>query len=336
MSESLQEALAPIEELELEPNALADLIGVSRVTAKRWLAGSQRPNARNRTAIEAMEPTPPLGTTVLKAMLRSPMHGFFASRHLNPQYVERRSAAMDLGTVAHRLVLEPHKDHSELMEVLDFADWRGHAPPGTVVAGEEVPEKTRKTALRDMVRDAGRVPLLQREWDEARRMADGISAMMARTPGCETVGRPGKGEAEVPVTWAVRDGGRPVICRGRVDWVEDGRIVDLKTTARSAEPEQWTRTNMWWDVAVQLAFYCLGLEAVDGAFRRAAVVVAERSPPWGVVCVEVPEPAMDIALAMVRRVVRRYRACWEDGEWPGYESPWPAEPPSWAMGEEED
>ena len=306
------------ETLELPTAELASLVGVSVRTIQRWKAGGNA-WASNADKVEALQPPPPIGSHVLIQMAtRSPAHAFTASRHLNPSYVEERATKFDLGTIAHRLILERDLGDTRL-QVFDWPDWINRKI--TIEAPGGVAFQVMKAELRKACYKAGLIPILKGQYDESLEMAEVVRRRIAEYPEVHTVGDRTEGEPEVSISWAVRDGdNRPVICRGRVDWLDVARgfFVDLKTTARDAEAESYSRTQLWWDIAIQLAFYAWGLKLIHGKPFKPYIVAAENKPPFATSVIEVPKTYLEAAQTMVVGAVRRYRQCWEDGQWPAY------------------
>ena len=122
--------------------------------------------------------------------------------------------ALDLGTAAHKLVLD---DGPELV-LVDAARWDTSAIKAEVAA----------------IREAGNIPLKRAELDQVNAMAAALRA----DPEAAALLEPGSGTAEQSAFWDDRGVWR----RARFDWLRhDGQIVDYKT-ARSCRRDDLERT----------------------------------------------------------------------------------------------
>lgn len=207
--------------------------------------------------------------------------------------------AWDLGTAAHRLVLD---DGPELT-VLDYPDYKTKAA-----------QQARAEA-----RAAGAVPLLTREHEQVQAMADAIR----RHPLASAIFTPGQGRAEVSLVWD--DSPTGVRRRARLDWLRDpvpGRrliVPDYKTCA-DASPEALQRAIESHGYHQQAAWYLDGVQAAglapDGAVF--IFVFQEKAPPYLVHVVELARVALSIGAAKNRRALEIYRQCAASGRWWGY------------------
>jgi hypothetical protein len=235
---------------------------------------------------------------------QSPLHAWTAHPRLNPNYTREVSDKFDLGTVAHALLLEGES----AAEVLDFPDWR---------------TKDAKEA-REAARAAGRIPLLSKHWANVETMVSAVNSQLDALP---IEPRPfTDGKPEQTLIWE-EDGG--VVCRARLDWLRDDLtlIEDLKTTARSANPEGWSRNLYGIGSDVQAAFYLRGLRTIygldgfqgpmilDPAFRW---IVCESTPPYALSINALGPAALALAEAKVEAAIKVWRECLEADHWPGY------------------
>lgn len=223
----------------------------------------------------------------------SPAHARMAHPRLNPDYRSREAAHFDLGTAAHALLLEGR----EAVEVVDADDWR---------------TKAAKEA-RDEARAAGRVPLLAAQWDEVQAMVDAAAAQLV-----EMIAEPlfVAGKPEQPIAWQ-EDG---VYCRSLIDWLHDDyrTIDDYKTTSRSANPEQWTRSLFSFGGDIQAAFYRRGIRAVTGVEPEFRFVVQETYPPYALSVIGVGPDVLLMADRKIDYALAVWKRCLEDDHWPGY------------------
>lgn len=239
--------------------------------------------------------TPSLSASVAHILCTSsPAHARMAHPRLNPDYRPKEAAHFDLGTSAHALLLEGRN----AVAVIDADDWR---------------TKAAKEA-RDAARDAGLVPLLEAQWRDVRDMAESARDQLADVdaqPGLFITGKP-----EQPIAWQ-EDG---VQCRSLIDWLHDDHraIDDYKTTSRSANPEQWTRSLFSFGGDIQAAFYRRGVKAVFGREPDFRFVVQETYPPYALSVISVGPDVLLMADKKIDYALAVWKRCLEDDHWPGY------------------
>ena len=107
-------------------------------------------------------------------------------------------------------------------------------------------------------------------------------------------------------------------CTGTPDSVGPGRVVDLKT-ARTTEPDRFTRQATWMHYHAQLAWYQDGLE-LAGKQRPAEcyIVAVESVAPYAVTVLKLTERALDAGRKLNRLWWERLRACESANAWPPY------------------
>lgn len=236
----------------------------------------------------------------------TPAHARAAHPRLNPNYQRDDDPKYDRGTVAHALLLQGR----EIVQVVGATDWRTNA------AKEE----------REATREAGRIPLLAKDWAGVRMMVEAVQEELA-----ELIPRPfADGLPEQTLVW--EDSG--VTCRARLDWLDDDhhRIFDLKTTSRSANPETWSRTLFGMGAHIQHQFYRRGVQAVFGTRPSFTFVVCETDPPYAVSRVTLAPDAEVLADAQIIGALATWRRCLETDKWPAYRSDIAyANAPAWEM-----
>lgn len=232
-----------------------------------------------------------LSSTIARQLiLKTPAH---AKAILDGQ-VRFESDAMTMGTAVHQMLLRDDR-----LVVGDFKDYR------TKDARE----------FRDAARAADRVPILAKQYDEAREIAQHVNGQILAM-GVEPTPFT-KGTAEHVIRWT--DNGAD--CRALLDWLRDDQtyIDDLKTTV-DASPAKFARHifNMGYDI--QAAFYCraaLSLAPLMGwpTFRW---VVVETKPPYPVTIHTLSERAMASAQVKVDTAIQLWNECTASGVWPAY------------------
>ena len=250
---------------------------------------------------DAVAKVPTLSASIA-AMLctSSPAHARAAHPKLNPDFKREERTEFDIGSVAHRLLLE-NRPLEEACEIIDAPDWRTKAAK----------------AARDEAREAGKVPLLTKHAAAVGAMFDAAGEQLAAidaTPGFFIDGKP-----EQTLVWEEEGG---VVCRALVDWLHDdySAIDDYKTTSASASPERWTRTLFTIGADVQVAFYLRGLRAVTGETSDAdfRFVVQETYPPYALCPIGLGPDVMALAERKVEWAIRRWRICLDTGLWAAY------------------
>lgn len=237
---------------------------------------------------------PSLSSSIAKLLCQSsPAHARQAHPRLNPWAVEEDDEKFDVGTAAHAILLEG----VNAVAIIDAKDWRTNAAKD----------------LRDKARAAGKIPLLEKVWDDVDAMVRSTRAQLdAHEDGVEMFHG---GQAEQTLIWQ-EDGG--IWCRARLDYLRPGNIDDYKSTKASANPDVLSRTlfGNGWDI--QAAFYLRGLKAVtgvDGMFRFAC---QETYAPYALSVVALGPDAMILAEKKIIYALDLWRECLKKNRWPAY------------------
>lgn len=239
---------------------------------------------------------PSLSASIAKLLCsQSPLHAWNAHPRLNPDYAPVQVEKFELGQAAHEVLLVGEST----VDVIDAADWR------TKDARDR----------RDASRAAGRIPMLEAQWAETQMMVAAAREQLAALdvdPIPFTDGKP-----EQTIVWE-DDGG--VVCRAMVDWLHDGGgfISDLKTTSRSANPDEWARSIFSMGYDVQVAAYTRAVERTLGVTPEFRFVVVETAPPYALSVIGLGPAALTIAEKKWRYAVDVWRRCLAREEWPGY------------------
>ncbi len=225
-----------------------------------------------------------LSASGAKVLLKSPARFDYERTHRKPS-----SDTMDLGSVTHELVLRS----GTRVLVVDAYDWRGKADQ----------------ALRKAERAKGAVVVNRPELRAAAKMA----AAVRRHPLASRIfthGRP-----EVSLYWI--DEGTGVTCRGRIDYLRQGHIVDLKT-ARDASPRGFAKAAADYGYRESMAHYQRGVHALTGAWLPVVVVVVENDPPHLVAVYTIRPDDLAWGADRVDQALKTYAECESTGQWPGY------------------
>lgn len=232
-----------------------------------------------------------------KLVTQTPLHAWAAHPRLNPEFERQERKHFDIGRAAHTLLLEDGYADAALV-VVDAKDWR------TKAAQE----------ARDEAYAFGKTPVLAHDLDRLKALVKSALAQLTdheATPPLFELGR-----AERALVWD-EDG---VWCRARLDWLRDDRtaVDDLKSTARSASPEQFARTMVAMGYATQAAFYRRGVFALTGVMPEFRFVVVETTPPYALSVVSPGPDVLALADAKVEHAIDLWRRCLKADRWPGY------------------
>jgi len=175
-------------------------------------------------------------------------------------------------------------------------------------------------AERDTAYAEGKIPLLEKDYNEARAMADAAREQIADLVkyGTLDVMPFGDGETERVLIWEDRG----VWCRARVDHLPaDGQmLLEYKSTAASAGADIFPYRNfrqLGYDC--QLAFYRRGLEACGVATSpQIAIIVQENYSPYLLAFMRVDDEVIMRANEKIERALRTWKKCLETNEWPGF------------------
>jgi len=258
-------------------------------------------------------PAPSLNSTTAGIMWhRSPAHARLAHQRLNPDHQSAESAAFDLGTAAHAVLLEGSEDR---LRVIDASDWR---------------TKAAKEA-RDEARAAGLTPVLPDQMSRVREMAAVASQVISRSE----VRAPwvsAKSEVVLCAEWA------ETWLRGRLDRMSDDRfwIFDYKTVAGSAHPDAFIRGSMCkLGYDIQAAHY-MTLNSLTGGppveEQKFVWIVQETEAPHAVSIIGAGPSVVDVATRKLDILINRWADCLKSGDWPSYPNQiaW-AEVPPWEL-----
>lgn len=223
--------------------------------------------------------------STLKHIDDSPLH----LRHVLANGI-KVTKPMRVGTIVHRLVLGPQRDHDVVIYPgrRDGRMWDLFA----------------KAHANDTI-------VTQSEWDEA----EPIAAAVLRHPGALEL-LDGAG-CEVPVRWD--NNGIPCSTRG-IDVVNDRRhiIADLKTT-RSAHPRAFMRQAVGMHYHAQLAHY------EDGALANGIdcsggvkIIAVETKPPYPVTIFNLPPAVREAGRNKLSGWITTLKSCAEINHWPAY------------------
>lgn len=220
----------------------------------------------------------------------------------------------DFGNAAHRVVL----GDGARLRVLDYDNWL---------------TKAAKQA-RDEAREEGAIPLLPKDMERARAIADAVR----RHPVAGPLFRGGRPE----VSLFFKDEASGVDLRARLDWLDVDRpgraiMTDLKIIGTGVDLDHIERAIYDYGHHVSAAQYqeaarALGLAGEDAV---STLVFVHKEPPHLVRVVQLPVDALKVGRAKRRAAIELFKQCTQSGKWPGYEDVTYAGLPPWAQAREE-
>ncbi len=256
-------------------------------------------------------PDPSLSASVAHTLIaESPLHAFVNHPRLNPGLINDGSSKMDIGTIVHGIVLEG--DESRLV-IVEADDWR------TKVARE----------TRDAARLAGLVPVLAGDMGMIREIAESARTAIANSELADAF-TPEAGKPEQTLCWKEGE----IWLRSRPDWLTNDHrlIIDLKTTAGSAEPSQWLRTMLGNGNDLQAVLGLRGLTRLtkNSVIPQFVFWVVEQNPPYASSFAGLSPQFIEMSEHKLERAIQLWGDCIMTGAWSGYPDRicW-LEPPSW-------
>lgn len=254
----------------------------------------------------------------LGLMSRSPMHykhGFGES-----------TPAMRLGSLVHSGVLEPLSIAKRYVFMPDYSNHPGN----TTASGDR--SFSSSTKFVKQMQEQFRTLNFDKEIIDEADYNTMIGMAFALEANNAARGLLRDLIAEVSIVWV--DDKTGLTCKARVDGlkVDDGKLIDLKTTE---DCSQFERAIGKYGYHRQMAFYTRGLAAC-GIDAEPWIVAVEKKAPFG--CRTAP---MDVAsLAEGRkecdRLLGLVSECQESNKWPGYTNPDAWSCPDWCMSAEND
>lgn len=237
---------------------------------------------------------------------KSPFHAWYNSPW-NTERVSSESNEADIGTYSHAMLLEGGHD---ALVVVDAADWRTNA------AKEQ----------REAARQQGKLAILAQKVNDAEAMVKEARAFIAASEISHVFDN---GKAEQTIFWT--EGG--VECKIRPDWLTDDATIYLsyKTTAGSANPESWMRTQLP-GYQVGMALYEQGIKAAFGVDTLAVHLVQEQKAPYKCSLVGLSPAYHEIAWLKLATALRIWKSCLSSGKFDAYPNRiCYAEPAAWQM-----
>lgn len=231
-----------------------------------------------------------LSSSGARLLLPPSCPALFKHRRESPQPPKRE---YDFGHAAHKLVLGEGAD----IVIVRADNWRTNA------AKEQ----------RDTAYAAGKVPLLEDEYEKAVEMAAAVRTHSIANALLQ------RGKAEQTLVWQDPSG---VWRRALVDWLptHSGRpiLVDYKTT-QSADLNSIRKSVANFGYHQQAPWYLDGFTALGLGEKPAFVFIfQEKTAPYLVTVVQLDDVALQVGRALNQQAIEIYRDCTEADLWPTY------------------
>lgn len=241
-------------------------------------------------------PAPSMNAGAAHTLLtKSPAHAWAEHPRLNENRDADNSSRLDLGTIAHALLLE---DDSSRVVVIEAEDWR----------------KKEAKEQRDKARQEGKLPILSQDYFGVQAMMVQARAAIAKSEFAQDFR-----EAIPEQTLLWQYGG--VWCRSRPDKASwDWRILfDYKTVAGSAHPQAFQRTIPQQGYDIQAELGMIGVETLGLTQNPTFVfIVQEIDPPYAVSFVSLSPAWQELAHQKVKRAAAIWEGCLRTNHWPSY------------------
>jgi hypothetical protein len=212
------------------------------------------------------------------------------------------TAAMQSGTIDHMAVLEPDR----------FDKTYAVCGPRNTKAGK---------AAAKAAEDAGLEPITQAQYVEAHN----VNAAIRQHPLAKQLLVDGQPEVSV----YGEDASTGLKVKGKLDWFNDDRIIDLKTVGPGgASPAAFTKQIVNFKYHLQAAHYLemTGAEAF-------IFLVVEREPPYQIGIYELDDNALAEGRWLRKKALDTVAFCRAANSWPGYtpNQPQTLSLPSWGF-----
>lgn len=228
---------------------------------------------------------PALSASGAKTLLHSPARFAWEREHGT-----KGSDAMDFGTLVHALVLRSHDSRIVV---------NPHESMRTKAAQEWAAERAAE----------GRIVVSPKD---VRRAIAVAKAVHAHPLGGAILS---EGRPEVTLRWDDPETGVPL--RGRVDWLRDNAIVDVKTAGRYGGSELGTfgRQAATLDYPMSAAHYVAGYAALTGDTLPFITITVEVEAPHFITVSQYDEADLLVGHERMREAIAEFARRTESGVW---------------------
>ena len=206
------------------------------------------------------------------------------------------TAAMNLGTCVHSLVLDGVDEFHSRFYVAEKAD-------GRTKEGKALKELAEREAN-------GRIII---NTDDMRTISGMADSIFNHPSAIELLH---SGRSEVAITWEDQDTGLPM--KSKADYLRPNILIDLKTT-QSADQYVFQRTIWNMGYAMQLGLYQDGLIANLHPANEVLIIAVENSAPYCCNVFRLSQDMLEYGKARYKRLLREYKLCKESNVFPSYQ-----------------
>jgi exodeoxyribonuclease VIII len=240
---------------------------------------------------------------------RSPAHYHY--QYISGEYERTSSKTFDIGSAAHKLILEPHEFAKEFVAVPKTAPKR----PSVTQLNAAKPAPATKTAIAWWAefgaKNAGKTQISAEDMAEITAIYDSVY----RHKAANWLLKEGIAESSIFFTEPETN----IQCKARPDFFNsDSFIVDVKTTV-NASPNAFGWSALKYRYHVQAAFYMDAFYHAFGEYPAGFVFIAiEKEPPYAVATYMTTPDMLERGGAAYMRNLQTLRRCLDTGEWPAY------------------
>lgn len=211
------------------------------------------------------------------------------------------TAATELGTAAHELILEPDLFYQNYFMVDDINPETGKAYRKGTKAWEAI-----------LADNKGKTPLKSKEWDMLHKMRLSVENNPIAN---KLIDSPGPFESSI--FWTDKETGLRCKCRPDKLHSNLGLVVDLKTT-KDVRPVSFTRDSFNMKYHVSSAFTLEGLAQVGmDNYSKYLFLAVDKNPPYECIVYKNDEDAVAEGKDYYRKALRLIAECVEKDIWPG-------------------
>ena len=122
-------------------------------------------------------------------------------------------------------------------------------------------------------------------------------------------------ETEKALYWTDSEAG--VSCKGRLDAVRSGMVIDYKTTT-DANTDAFAKEALRYGYDLQAAMYLEAAKANGYGDCEFVFIAQEKSAPFAVNVIKAGDAFLDRGRWIMLDLLTKYKECAEKDEWPGY------------------
>jgi hypothetical protein len=221
----------------------------------------------------------------------------FEAQFITKTLPASRSKSMDLGTVGHAAILEPHIIADVCREIpAEVLNKDGHRKGAEWLKWQDA--------------NADKILMTAQELAKVRGMFESVYRHKIARRLLEA-----EGKCEASCYWECLETGLKRRCRWDKVAPSSGWVVDVKTTHNVAK-HKWASTMHDYSYAQQAAFYSHAYEAeFNGEVPKFCFIAVEPEPPYLCRVYGLPERAATLGDSLVWQGLETLRECMDSGDW---------------------